>query len=86
MLHGRMPAVAERVTTTLAREDLVVGCLSEVQAARTLDMVSLTGQIGQSCVWASDIHHISLNQASGRTVGSTTRLRLPTHTIGRPWY
>ena len=83
-----MPAVAERVTTILAREDLVVGCLSEVQGQRALltDMVSLASQIGQSCVWASDLHHISLNQASGRTVGSTTRLRLPTHTVGRPWY
>ena len=45
MLHGRMPAVAERVTTILAREGLVEGCLSEVQsAARTLDRHGFVGR------------------------------------------
>ena len=40
-----MPAVAERVTTILAREDLVVGCLSEVQsAACTLDRHGFVGK------------------------------------------
>ena len=63
-----------------------LGSDRRVQRALLTDMVSLAGQIGQSCVWASDLHLISLNQASGRTVGSTARLRLPTHTIGRPWY
>ena len=45
MLHGRMPAVAERVTTILARENLVVGCLREVQsAARALDRHGFVGR------------------------------------------
>ena len=52
ILHGRMPAGAERVTTILAREDLVVGCFSEVQsAARTLDRHGFVGRPDcQSCV------------------------------------
>ena len=56
---SRMPAVAERVTTILAREDLVVGCLNEVQsAARTLDRHGFAGKpdLGRVCVWASDLH------------------------------
>ena len=42
---SRMPAVAERVTTILAREYLVVGCFNEVQsAARTLDRHGFVGR------------------------------------------
>ena len=54
-------AVAERVATMLAREDLVVGCLSEVQsAARTLDRHGFVGmpdwlelRLGVFCVVCS---------------------------------
>ena len=31
-----------------------------MQRVLLTDMVSLAGQIGQSCVWALDVHHVSL--------------------------